>query len=195
VSGSEAECKSLLAFTTTWALLKDAVWRGTCQLPKGALSLSQRRFLVSSPGTSWFYRAAGIAPISSLTQLYAELLLPSNGSTFAALNAAQQLEHVAFIRDQKLLLDDTPYAKVGHCPVYLRCSAQFTCFTIAKVQRLTLTRGAKALAEPLKSLPVHLDRYGVMRRARDLVDCRVGAHFTCLAVLSLPALIVQKYKS
>ena len=123
VSGSEAECKRLLAFTATWALLKDAVWRGTCQLPKGALSLSQRRFLVSSPGTSWFYRAAGIAPISCLTQLYAELLLPSNGSTFAALNAEQQLEHVAFIREQKLLLDDTPYAKVCPCQ-------NFTCAAV-----------------------------------------------------------------
>jgi len=142
----------VLAFAKEWSLLKDFVWNGQGgeQLPRGSLALAHRRFLALTPGTGWFYRAAGIGTLTSLTELYAALLLPSNGNAFHALSHEEQQSHVKFIRDRKLLLDDTPHAK--------------------------------ALAEPLKALLVQHDRHGHLRRARDLVDCRVPFLATIFAL-------------
>ena len=72
-SASAQECGRLLAFSGKWSILKDTVWSGQ-QLPRGALALSASNFLSVTPGTAWFYRAAGIASVTSLTELYAKLL-------------------------------------------------------------------------------------------------------------------------
>ena len=86
---SAVECRRLLAFSQQWSLLKDSVWSAAHSVPSGALLLTDRRFLSLTPGTGWFYRAAGVGSITSLTELYAQLLQPSNGS-FSSLNALEQ---------------------------------------------------------------------------------------------------------
>ena len=77
-------------------------------MPCAALRLeSGRRLLSLSPATAWFYRAAGIAAVSSLTELYALLLQGLQGD-----HRALGMEDVEIIKRKKLLLHDTHDAKL-----------------------------------------------------------------------------------